>query len=238
MHHRISCSPPAARATSDGCVSSSMRSACLPSSPPPQLRSPQAVSSGHDFDLVILDMQRGLSKETLASVDSYVSDGFIPSSSRRRARSAFHLPAQGHNAAPSSRTWRAGSGPRTLLLLCGEESAPSDIVTVDNDHQPGTYQVTSTSSRSTSPSWSTRSSRSSPPLPHLLSRETLLLRMGLRYCSTCVDVHIRLPFQNWDRRSPRISSPVRGVRYIDWQQPPSLRRLARAVPVRRGGGAL
>ena len=38
----------------------------------------QAISSGHEFDLVILDSE-GISQETLNAVDSFVADnGFIP----------------------------------------------------------------------------------------------------------------------------------------------------------------
>ena len=39
---------------------------------------PQAISSGHEFDLVILDGE-GMSQDTLNAVDSFVAEnGFIP----------------------------------------------------------------------------------------------------------------------------------------------------------------
>lgn len=182
----------------------------------------QAVSSGHDFDLVILDMQ-GLSKETLASVDSYVSDnGFIPTLviQEESALSSLHLPAQGRNDFILSNAGEAEFEVRCALLLWpGEESAPSDIVTVNNmTINLATYQVYIDEQPVdlTLMEYSLLSFLATHP-SRAYSRETLLHRVwGFEYCggTRTVDVHIR---RVRSKVGPQIAShivTVRGVGYL------------------------
>ena len=106
----------------------------------------QAISSGHEFDLVILDSE-GISQETLNAVDSFVADnGFIPMLLVQDAEklSSLHMPTQGKNDfIVSAATVSEFEMRCTLLLWPGEESAPADIVSVDNmTINLATYQVT------------------------------------------------------------------------------------------------
>ena len=106
----------------------------------------QAISSGHEFDLVILDSE-GISQETLNAVDSFVADnGFIPMLLVQDAEklSSLHMPTQGKNDfIVSPATFSEFDMPCTLLLWPAEESAPADIVSVDNmTINLATYQVT------------------------------------------------------------------------------------------------
>ena len=105
----------------------------------------QAISSGHEFDLVILDPE-GIEQSLLNSVDSFVSDnGFIPmlfiAEEDKLAR--LHLPVQGRNDFILATAGEAEFEVRcSLLLWPGEESAPADIVTIDNmTINLATYQV-------------------------------------------------------------------------------------------------
>ena len=89
----------------------------------------QAISSGHEFDLVILDSE-GISQETLNAVDSFVADnGFIPMLLVQDAEklSSLHMPTQGKNDfIVSAATVSEFEMRCTLLLWPGEESAPAD----------------------------------------------------------------------------------------------------------------
>lgn len=105
----------------------------------------QAISTGQDFDLVILDLD-GLEQDTLNAVDSYVADnGFIPTLfiQDEDKLSNLHMPAQGRNDFVLSSAGKAEFAVRCALLLWpGEESASADIVTVDNmTINLATYQV-------------------------------------------------------------------------------------------------
>mgnify|MGYP000531313299 CR=1 FL=1 len=105
----------------------------------------QAVSSGHEFDLVILDGE-GMSQDILNAVDSFVAEnGFIPMLLVQDPDklSTLHMPTQGKNDFILSTAGHAEFELRcTLLLWPGEESAPADLVTVDNmTINLATYQV-------------------------------------------------------------------------------------------------
>ena len=106
---------------------------------------PQAISSGHEFDLVILDGD-GMSQDTLNAVDSFVAEnGFIPMLFVQDPDklATLHMPMQGKNDFILSTAGAAELEVRcTLLLWPGEENAPADIVTVDNmTINLATYQV-------------------------------------------------------------------------------------------------
>ena len=105
----------------------------------------QAVSSGHEFDLVILDAD-GMSQDTLNAVDSFVAEnGFIPMLLVQDPDklSTMRMPTQGKNDFILSTAGVDELEVRcSLLLWPGEESAPADIVTVDNmTINLATYQV-------------------------------------------------------------------------------------------------
>ena len=105
----------------------------------------QAVSSGHEFDLVILDAD-GMSQDTLNAVDSFVAEnGFIPMLLVQDPDklSSMRMPTQGKNDFILSTAGVDELEVRcSLLLWPGEESAPADIVTVDNmTINLATYQV-------------------------------------------------------------------------------------------------
>ncbi|KXB63733.1 transcriptional regulatory protein [Olsenella sp. DNF00959] len=182
----------------------------------------QAISSGHDFDLVILDMD-GLSQDTLAAVDSYVSDnGFIPTLSIQDESklSSLRMPAQGRNDFILASAGEAEFEVRCALLLWpGEESAPADIVTVDNMAiNLATYQVYIDEEPVdlTLMEYSLLSFLATHP-SRAYSRETLLHRVwGFEYCggTRTVDVHIR---RVRSKVGPQVAAhivTVRGVGYL------------------------
>ena len=155
---------------------------------------PQAVSSGHEFDLVILDGE-GMSQDLLNSVDSFVAEnGFTPRLMVQDPDklATLHMPTQGTNDFILSTASTAEFELRcTLLLWPGEESAPADIVTM-------------LSFLATHPS-------------RAYSRETLLHRVwGFEYCggTRTVDVHIR---RVRSKVGPQVAShivTIRGVGYL------------------------
>jgi DNA-binding response OmpR family regulator len=105
----------------------------------------QAISSGREFDLVILDIP-GLDDDTLNSVDSYVAENsFIPMLlvQDEDRLSSLRMPVQGRNDFILSSAGISEFEVRCKMLLWpGEESAPADIVTVDNmTINLATYQV-------------------------------------------------------------------------------------------------
>ena len=182
----------------------------------------QAISSGHEFDLVILDPE-GIEQSLLNSVDSFVSDnGFIPmlfiAEEDKLAR--LHLPVQGRNDFILATAGEAEFEVRcSLLLWPGEESAPADIVTIDNmTINLATYQVYIDSQPVdlTLMEYSLLSFLATHPA-RAYSRETLLHRVwGFEYCggTRTVDVHIR---RVRSKVGPQVAAhivTVRGVGYL------------------------
>ena len=182
----------------------------------------QAISSGHEFDLVILDPE-GIEQSLLNSVDSFVSDnGFIPmlfiAEEDKLAR--LHLPVQGRNDFILATAGEAEFEVRcSLLLWPGEESAPADIVTVDNmTINLATYQVYIDGEPVdlTLMEYSLLSFLATHP-SRAYSRETLLHRVwGFEYCggTRTVDVHIR---RVRSKVGPQVAAhivTVRGVGYL------------------------
>ena len=153
---------------------------------------PQAVSSGHEFDLVILDGE-GMGQDLLNAVDSFVAEnGFTPRLLVQDPDklATLHMPTQGTNDFILSTAGAAEFELRcTLLLWPGEESAPADIVL---------------------------SFRATPP-SRASARETLLHRVwGFEYCggTRTVDVHIR---RVRSKVGPQVAShivTIRGVGYL------------------------
>ncbi len=182
----------------------------------------QAISSGHEFDLVILDSE-GISQETLNAVDSLVADnGFIPMLLVQDAEklSSLHMPTQGKNDfIVSAATVSEFEMRCTLLLWPGEESAPADIVSVDNmTINLATYQVYIDDKPVdlTLMEYSLLSFLATHP-SRAYSRETLLHRVwGFEYCggTRTVDVHIR---RVRSKVGPQVAShivTIRGVGYL------------------------
>ncbi len=182
----------------------------------------QAISSGHEFDLVILDSE-GISQETLNAVDSFVADnGFIPRLLVQDAEklSSLHMPTQGKNDfIVSAATVSEFEMRCTLLLWPGEESAPADIVSVDNmTINLATYQVYIDDKPVdlTLMEYSLLSFLATHP-SRAYSRETLLHRVwGFEYCggTRTVDVHIR---RVRSKVGPQVAShivTIRGVGYL------------------------
>lgn len=182
----------------------------------------QAVSSGREFDLVILDIA-GLDEDTVNAVDSYVADnGFVPIlfvvDEERLA--GLRMPVQGRNDFILSTAGSAEFEVRSKMLLWpGEESAPADIVTVDNMAiNLATYQVYIDGDPVdlTLMEYSLLSFLATHP-SRAYSRETLLHRVwGFEYCggTRTVDVHIR---RVRSKVGPQVAShivTVRGVGYL------------------------
>ena len=158
---------------------------------------PQAISSGHEFDLVILDGE-GMSQDTLNAVDSFVAENDFILSTAGAAELEVRC---------------------TLLLWPGEESAPADIVTVDNmTINLATYQVYIDEKPVdlTLMEYSLLSFLATHP-SRAYSRETLLHRVwGFEYCggTRTVDVHIR---RVRSKVGPQVAShivTIRGVGYL------------------------
>ena len=182
----------------------------------------QAISSGHEFDLVILDGE-GIGQDTLNAIDSFVADnGFIPMLLVQDAEklASLHMPTQGKNDFIVSAATAAEFEMRcTLLLWPGEESAPADIVSVDNmTINLATYQVYIDEKPVdlTLMEYSLLSFLATHP-SRAYSRETLLHRVwGFEYCggTRTVDVHIR---RVRSKVGPQVAShivTIRGVGYL------------------------
>ena len=182
----------------------------------------QAISSGHEFDLVILDGE-GIGQDTLNAIDSFVADnGFIPMLLVQDAEklASLHMPTQGKNDFIVSAATAAEFEMRcTLLLWPGEESAPADIVSVDNmTINLATYQVYIDDKPVdlTLMEYSLLSFLATHP-SRAYSRETLLHRVwGFEYCggTRTVDVHIR---RVRSKVGPQVAShivTIRGVGYL------------------------
>ncbi len=182
----------------------------------------QAVASGHEFDLVILDAD-GMDQDTLNAVDSFVAEnGFIPMLIVRDIDklATMRMPMQGKNDFILSSATEAELEVRcSLLLWPGEESASADIVTVDNmTINLATYQVYIDDKPVdlTLMEYSLLSFLATHP-SRAYSRETLLHRVwGFEYCggTRTVDVHIR---RVRSKVGPQVASHVvtiRGVGYL------------------------
>ncbi len=182
----------------------------------------QALDSGRDFDLVIVDLD-ALSQDTLNAVDSFVSSkGYLPRLLVQDAErlSSLAMPSQGScdfilPGAPLAEYQLRCS----LLLWPGEQEAASDIVTVDNmTINLATYQVTidDVPVDLTLMEYSLLSFLATHPA-HAYSRETLLHRVwGFEYCggTRTVDVHIR---RGRSKVGPQVAShivTIRGVGYL------------------------
>ena len=182
----------------------------------------QAISSGHEFDLVILDVA-GVSSDVMNDVDAYVVDkGLLPTLFvvDEDQVSSLHMPMRGANDFIVAGAGEAEFELRVSLLLWpGEESAPSDVVTIDNmTINLATYQVYVDDNPVdlTLMEYSLLSFLATHP-SRAYSREALLHRVwGFEYCggTRTVDVHIR---RVRSKVGPQIAShitTVRGVGYL------------------------
>ena len=182
----------------------------------------QAVNSGHEFSLVVLD-DSGLHKEFITSVDEYVTEnGMIPVLfiEDESHLSNLRLPVQ-----VASDFVLATASQREFEIRCarliwpGEESVPADVVSIDNmSINLATYQVTIDSKPVdlTLMEYSLLSFLATHP-SRAYSRETLLHRVwGFEYCggTRTVDVHVR---RVRSKVGPQIAAhivTVRGVGYM------------------------
>ena len=182
----------------------------------------QAITSGHDFDLVILDLV-GVDGSFVESVDDYLTDnGLIPILliTDEDKLGQLRLPVQFRSDFILSNASEAEFEIRVSQLLWpGEESVPSDIVTVDNmTINLATYQVYIDDHPVdlTLMEYSLLSFLVTHP-SRAYSRDTLLHRVwGFEYCggTRTVDVHIR---RVRSKVGPQIAShivTVRGVGYL------------------------
>lgn len=182
----------------------------------------QAISAGREFDLVIMD-GAGLDEGTLNAVDAYIADhGYIPilMIQDEDKLDSLRMPVQGRNDFILSSAGTAEFEMRCKLLLWpGEESAPADIVTIDNmTINLATYQVYIDGEPVdlTLMEYSLLSFLATHP-SRAYSRETLLHRVwGFEYCggTRTVDVHIR---RVRSKVGPQVAShivTVRGVGYL------------------------
>ena len=186
------------------------------------LHAERAGKKSQPFDLVILDGE-GMSQDLLNSVDSFVAEnGFTPRLMVQDPDklATLHMPTQGTNDFILSTASTAEFELRcTLLLWPGEESAPADIVTIDNmTINLATYQVTIDERPVdlTLMEYSLLSFLATHP-SRAYSRETLLHRVwGFEYCggTRTVDVHIR---RVRSKVGPQVAShivTIRGVGYL------------------------
>lgn len=182
----------------------------------------QAVTSGHEFDLVILDTN-GISEDFNNKVDAYLTEnGMIPLLLivEEDKLQQLRIPIQ-----ITTDFILAGAGEPEFevrisqLLWPGEESVPSDVVTIDNmTINLATYQVYIDDQPVdlTLMEYSLLSFLATHP-SRAYSRDTLLHRVwGFEYCggTRTVDVHIR---RVRSKVGPLIAShivTVRGVGYL------------------------
>lgn len=182
----------------------------------------QAISSGRKFDLIILDTD-GLGQEVFNSLDDFISDnGYIPTLviQDESMLSSLRLPVQGRSDFILDSAGQAELAVRcSLLLRPGDQSAPSDIIAVDNMKiNLATYQVYIDDEPVdlTLMEYSLLSFLATHP-SRAYSRETLLHRVwGFEYCggTRTVDVHIR---RVRSKIGPLIAAhivTVRGVGYL------------------------
>lgn len=182
----------------------------------------QAINSGHEFDLVALDVA-GIDESFFSSVDAYVIDnGLIPLLliADVDQLSSLRIPIQVRTDFIVAGATLAEFEVRVSQLLWpGEESVPSDIVTIDNMAiNLATYQVTIDDRPVdlTLMEYSLLSFLATHP-SRAYSRDTLLHRVwGFEYCggTRTVDVHIR---RVRSKVGPQIANhivTVRGVGYL------------------------
>ncbi len=182
----------------------------------------QAITSGHDFDLVVLDLD-GLTQDFINRVDAYIIDnGVIPILLvvEEDKLSSLRMPVQGRNDFVIATASESEFEVRVAQLLWpGEENAPSDLVTIDNmTINLATYQVYIDEKPVdlTLMEYSLLSFLATHP-SRAYSREVLLHRVwGFEYCggTRTVDVHIR---RVRSKVGPQVAShitTVRGVGYL------------------------
>jgi DNA-binding response OmpR family regulator len=182
----------------------------------------QAITSGHDFDLVVLDVA-GIMQDLMDAVEAYVGEnGCIPMLIvvDEDKLPALHMPVQGHSDFILATAGESEFEVRCAQLLWpGEENAPSDIITVDDmTINLATYQVYIDDKPVdlTLMEYSLLSFLATHP-SRAYSRETLLHRVwGFEYCggTRTVDVHIR---RVRSKVGPQVAShiaTVRGVGYL------------------------
>lgn len=182
----------------------------------------QAITSSHNFDLVILDGE-GIDTKKLRALDEYVVENawiprlFVLDSDKV---SVFRLPNQGKSdfivAEASVAEFIARS---SFLLWPGEDSRNADVITVDNmTINLATYQVYIDDKPVdlTLMEYSLLSFLATHP-SRAYSREALLHQVwGFEYCggTRTVDVHIR---RVRSKVGPHIAShisTIRGVGYL------------------------
>ena len=165
----------------------------------------------------------GLDEDTLNAVDAYVAEnGFVPMLivQDEDKLTSLRMPVQGRNDFILATAGSAEFEMRCKLLSWpGEESAPADIVSVDNmTINLATYQVYIDDEPVdlTLMEYSLLSFLATHP-SRAYSRETLLHRVwGFEYCggTRTVDVHIR---RVRSKVGPQVAShivTVRGVGYL------------------------
>ena len=181
-----------------------------------------AISTGHNFDLIVLDIEE-LDAQTLAAVDAYIADNAnisILSILDRRNLAALRRQSQNRSDFVIIGASDAEFQLRVALLLWpGEESSSQDIVHIDNMViNLATYQVYIDDKPVdlTLMEYSLLSFLATHP-GRAYSRETLLHRVwGFEYCggTRTVDVHIR---RVRSKVGPQVAShvvTVRGVGYL------------------------
>lgn len=182
----------------------------------------QAITSGHEFDIVILDLD-GINQDFINKVDAYIlNNGCIPVLIvvDEDRLSALRMPVQGRSDFILSSASESEFEVRVAHLLWpGEESAPADVVNIDNmTINLATYQVYIDEKPVdlTLMEYSLLSFLATHP-SRAYSRETLLHRVwGFEYCggTRTVDVHIR---RVRSKVGPQVAShivTVRGVGYL------------------------
>ena len=182
----------------------------------------QAITSGHEFDIVILDLD-GIDQEFINKVDAYIlNNGCIPLLIvvDEDRLSTLRMPVQSRSDFIISTAGAAEFEVRVAHLLWpGEESAAADVVNIDNmSINLATYQVYIDEKPVdlTLMEYSLLSFLATHP-SRAYSRETLLHRVwGFEYCggTRTVDVHIR---RVRSKVGPQVASHivnVRGVGYL------------------------
>lgn len=182
----------------------------------------QAITSGHEFDLVVLDTT-GITDDFAEKVDTYLTEnGMIPLLLivDENKLQGLRIPIQITTDFILSTAGEPEFEVRiSQLLWPGEESVPSDVVTIDNmTINLATYQVYIDDKPVdlTLMEYSLLSFLATHP-SRAYSRDTLLHRVwGFEYCggTRTVDVHIR---RVRSKVGPQIAShivTVRGVGYL------------------------
>ncbi|MBQ9058688.1 MAG: winged-helix domain-containing protein [Atopobiaceae bacterium] len=182
----------------------------------------QAISSGHEFDLVILDLN-GANDDLEQRVDDYISENgcmpilFVVTEDRL---SSLRQPTQSRSDFVMANSSDLEFELRlSQLLWPGEETAPSDLVHIDNmTINLATYQVYVDDNPVdlTLMEYSLLSFLATHP-SRAYSREALLHRVwGFEYCggTRTVDVHIRRVRSKVGLQVASHIVTVRGVGYL------------------------